>query len=480
MYSDDESHSESEFYYPEEMGNTEIYNEGEFFNPESDKENNGVVNENNNKHESLDDIQHFIEAQRPENTTKKTNYDLNVWNRYCETVNEVRKLNEIPANELNLLLCRFFMTITKKDGSMYEPSSLTSFQRSVQRFLNFANSHLNIFKDQEFAKSREVLVARKRQLVESFAKGNRPQSARALTEAEEDLLFEKGLFGDHEQEVLQRTVWWALSLHFGFRAQDESRKLKWGDIALDVDPDNGNEVLVWKSERGSKTRHGDGHQRAFFPTAQAANNHRCPVRLFKAFASHHPEAAKVPESPFFLAINQKRRAGSQIWYTKDALGKNSIGKFLSNAAKAAGEPGNVSNHSVRKTCISRLMDADVPSNYVAQLSGHKNLKSLDAYKAASVDHQRRMSNILSRSVPREDCATTSSRSSQSTSTEVLSRKSALATAAAGLFSGARIEKFKQCTFDFNVPSTSYAETSTAFSKKRKRCYFLDSDSDSSD
>ncbi len=154
MYSDDESHSESEFYYPEEMGKTEIYNEGEFFNPESDKENNGVVNENNNKHESLDDIQHFIEAQRPENTTKKTNYDLNVWNRYCETVNEVRKLNEIPANELNLSLCRFFMTITKKDGSMYEPFSLTSFQRSVQRFLNFANSPLNIFKAKEFAKSR--------------------------------------------------------------------------------------------------------------------------------------------------------------------------------------------------------------------------------------------------------------------------------------------------------------------------------------
>ena len=110
---------------------------------------------------------------------------------------------------------------------------------------------------------------------------------------------------------------------------------------------------------------------AFFPTAQATNNHRCSGRLFKTFASHRPEAAKVPESPFFLAINQKRRAGSQIWYTKCALGKNSIWKFLFNAAKAAGLPGNVSNQSVLKTCISRLMDADVPSNYVAQLSGHK-------------------------------------------------------------------------------------------------------------
>ena len=32
----------------------------------------------------------------------------------------------------------------------------------------------------------------------------------------------------------------------------------------------------------------------------------------------------------------------------------------------------VANHSVRKTCISRLLDADVPENFAAQLSGHKS------------------------------------------------------------------------------------------------------------
>ena len=99
---------------------------------------------------------------------------------------------------------------------------------------------------------------------EKFATGNRPQAARALTEAEEDLLFDKGLFGNHKPEVLQRTVWWAIALHFGFRAHDDSRKLKWGDVGLDSDPDTSKEILVWRAERGSKTRHGDGHQRAFF------------------------------------------------------------------------------------------------------------------------------------------------------------------------------------------------------------------------
>jgi len=68
---------------------------------------------------------------------------------------------------------------------------------------------------------------------------------------------------------------------------------------------------------------------------------------------------------------------------------------LTEAAKNAGLPGNVANHSVRSTYISRLMEAEVPVNYVAQLSGHKHLESLDSYKTASDEHQRKMSLVLS-------------------------------------------------------------------------------------
>ena len=84
---------------------------------------------------------------------------------------------------------------------------------------------------------------------------------------------------------------------------------------------------------------------------------------------------------------------------KVPFGKNEVGKFLSTTAKNAGlhrEGKKVTNHSVRKTCISRLLDADVPENFVAQLSGHKNTKSLQSYKSASAKYQRRMSLTLSR------------------------------------------------------------------------------------
>ena len=133
-------------------------------------------------------IQGFIEAQRPDNTTKKTAYDINVWKRFCSSIGEARELETIPAASLNVHLCKFFIDAKKKDGGVYKPASLTSFQRSIQRYPKDKNSTFNLFQDAEFTKSREVLLAKKRELVEKYAKRNRPHAARSITPSEEDLL----------------------------------------------------------------------------------------------------------------------------------------------------------------------------------------------------------------------------------------------------------------------------------------------------
>ena len=105
------------------------------------------------------------------------------------------------------------------------------------------------------------------------------------------------------------------------------------------------------------------------------------------------------ESPFYLAVRHNRCSNEEVWYMKAPLGKNEVGKFLSTAAKNAGlhrEGEKVTNHSVRKTCTSRLLDAYVPENFVAQLSGHKSTESLQSYKSACAKRQKRKSLTLSR------------------------------------------------------------------------------------
>ena len=104
--------------------------------------------------------------------------------------------------------------------------------------------------------SRKVLEAKRKNLVVQ-GKGNRPNATRSLTEEEEEKLFQSGTFGAANPVALQRTIWWILSLYFGFRAPDQSRKLCWGDVSLQKDPiQDGREMLVWLNDWGTKTRKG--------------------------------------------------------------------------------------------------------------------------------------------------------------------------------------------------------------------------------
>jgi hypothetical protein len=162
-------------------------------------------------------------------------------------------------------------------------------------------------------------------------------------------------------------------------------------------------MLLWLRERVTKTWNGheNGHQRSFQPNIYANGSERCPVEYYKAFKSHRPVEMNIADASFFLAVRHGNlHQNNNIWYMKYPLDKNEIGKFLSKAAQNSclqRDGGKLSNHSVRKTSISRLLDANTPEILVAKLSGHKNLQSLQSFKSASEQHQ--MSSVFSRIQP---------------------------------------------------------------------------------
>ena len=89
--------------------------------------------EGNSDSQELED---FISAQKSSNIVKKTNSDIRALKRFCSTIDETREPETMTAKELDKLLSRFFKDITKENGEEYEPSSLTSFQRSFQRYFS--------------------------------------------------------------------------------------------------------------------------------------------------------------------------------------------------------------------------------------------------------------------------------------------------------------------------------------------------------
>ena len=120
---------------------------------EFENERTECVNEKENK--NVDEFHEFILQQKLANTKMKTQSDMKAWKQFCLQENETRELCDIPQEELNLLLCKFFKTVKKLNGTEYEPVSLTSFQRGLQRSLNERGSNVNIIDGDNFKLSRE-------------------------------------------------------------------------------------------------------------------------------------------------------------------------------------------------------------------------------------------------------------------------------------------------------------------------------------
>uniref|UniRef100_A0A8W8N3W6 Tyr recombinase domain-containing protein n=1 Tax=Magallana gigas TaxID=29159 RepID=A0A8W8N3W6_MAGGI len=76
------------------------------------------------------------------------------------------------------------------------------------------------------------------------------------------------------------------------------------------------------------------------------------------------------------------------------MGNNTTGNIVKVMCEAGGIQGRKVNHSARKTAISSLVHAGVPPTIIQQLSGHKNVNSINNYSTASNEQQRHMSSIL--------------------------------------------------------------------------------------
>jgi len=145
----------------------------------------------------------FIDRLKNNNTSRKTNSDVNKLKLWLAGQNEEGEIHEIPPQELDLYLARFFMTTQRCDGGNYEPDTLKSIQGSINRYLSEKHCNVDLIKDKEFKHSRDVLMS-KRKLLRQSGKGNKPQKAEPLTKEEIDILYEKKLLGAGKQSRVKK------------------------------------------------------------------------------------------------------------------------------------------------------------------------------------------------------------------------------------------------------------------------------------
>ena len=310
----------------------------------------------------LDDneLELLVEKHKNINTKKKTISDLKKWYTWCESVSELRKLDEIPPIELDRLLGHFFCKIRKMDNSMYEPDTLNSFQRSLDRHLTQElRKPYSIIRDTRFASSREKLKAAQKMLKRE-EKGNKSNAAEPLENSDIDVMWASGALGDTSPEILLNTVWFLLTLHMGMRGRDEHYKLTFGDFVIKSIPDGFKYVEF--NERDTKTRSGEtSASRHFKPKMWSTpdNQARCPVLIFEKFLQKCPPEMCKTESPFYLAVNYKHST-DDLWYKKQRMGKDRINTIMKRMAATSGLSGEKTNHSARKTMVTCLTKNNIP------------------------------------------------------------------------------------------------------------------------
>ena len=76
------------------------------------------------------------------------------------------------------------------------------------------------------------------------------------------------------------------------------------------------------------------------------------------------------------------------WFKAAPLGVNSLRSIVKNMLAA--------NHSTRKHLVQKLVDNNIPPKEIVQITGHKNVNSLNNYSAISDIRQQHISTALSR------------------------------------------------------------------------------------
>ena len=84
----------------------------------------------------------------------------------------------------------------------------------------------------------------------------------------------------------------------------------------------------------------------------------------------------------------------QIWYYKKAAGRKTLGNVVKNIMKKARFKGYFTNHSLRRSCATRLYDVGIPEQVIQETTGHRSSDGIKAYKCTSSSLTRKASELL--------------------------------------------------------------------------------------
>ena len=206
------------------------------------------------------------------------------------------------------------------------------------------------------------------------------------------------VLGEDTPEKLRDTVLFLIGVNCALRACDKHHQLRWpwvssaSQFSFEVNSD-GIRCLVYREDSITKTNQGGlrdmKKERKIVWIKPNVNMSRCPVRLVEKYLNLVPQWGT--KSNFYL--QSLKRPKPNVWYSTMPVGINSIRKVTGKLLKDAGLDSYFTNHSLRRTCATRLFQAGTNVKLVKEIMGHVS-DAVHKYQTTSDQQRMAVSDII--------------------------------------------------------------------------------------
>ena len=356
-----------------------------------------------------DEIEREMLESSPVTTRKKADWSMNVFTTWHQAkkaawatggassaVNTGKSYEEMGKADLNYLMKYFVFEVRNTDGDRYSASTLKDMFSMVQYYFQHTlKKDWSLWKEPAFVESRRALDAAMK-LATKDGKGAGLRRSEAIPDSLENRAWNSELFELSTPRGLSNAIVWLVGKHFALRGGSELRNLLF-EQKIRLDLIDGNECLSYVDNAVTKTHQGGlkGLRRdpKVVRAFHSAGHDRCIVCIYTAYVAERPDGC---DNALFLSPNRNWTPGKTGgWFTKGPIGRHTLATLVSTAIAtvAPEDSGRYTNQSLRKTCATRLHEAEIERADICRITGHSS-SAVDRYIGMSVGMQRRTCAII--------------------------------------------------------------------------------------
>ena len=347
------------------------------------------------------------ENRIPKKTRQANNWTLSLWkdwvkyrNSRPETFLEGEQIPEdisqLSNARLDFWLQRFIVEIRRKDGTPYPPNTLTQIVAGLQRHLRnvCTGRQFNFFKDNDndFVEFRKTLDAKMKELT-SKGIGIQKKRCDPVTEADETKMWDCGVFSTETSSGLSNAVFFYNGKAFAFRGMEQHKQCDAEQFQIGYDHENKRKFIKYFPRITKNVQGGLKHRRIEInPITQYEDpdNDRCLVKLYEKYLSLIPQKGPLYRKPLDSV------PGTLPRFSANCIPINQLSNMFKKFYADAGintDNRNISNHSGRVTCCTRLYNAGFTDKAVISRSNHRS-NAVHTYQREQFNILQDISNVV--------------------------------------------------------------------------------------